>query len=245
MNFLICISHVPDTTTKIQFTPDKKSLNKTGVTYIPNPYDEFGLSRALEFKEAGKGEKVTVITVGGPETEATLRRCLAVGADDAIRIDAEPMDAFQVASQIAAWAKDKDYQVIFTGKESIDFNGSQVPGMLAEMLGVSFVSFAIKFDSEGGKAQLEREVDGGSEVMESIFPVVISCQKGIAEWRIPNMRGIMAARSKPLTVIVPANVESKVITTTLDTPPAKSGCVYVANDNPEQLIQLLTEKGII
>jgi len=120
-----------------------------------------------------------------------------------------------------------------------------VPGMLAEMLGVPFVSFAIKFDSEGGKAQLEREVDGGSEVMESIFPVVISCQKGIAEWRIPNMRGIMAARSKPLTVIVPANVESNVITTTLDTPPAKSGCVYLTNDNPEQLIQLLTEKGII
>lgn len=245
MKALICISHVPDTTTKIVFESDGSALNKTGVTFIINPYDEFGLSKAMEIKEKTNDCHITVICVGGAETEPTIRKALAVGADDGVRIDAPAQDAFFVATQIAEWAKGKGYDLIFTGKESIDSNGSAVPGMIAELLDIPVVSFAIQLDMQGNTAVLQREIDGGAEVVESSIPLVISCQKGIAEWRIPNMRGIMAARTKPLQVVPPVDVQARTKAVTYVLPPPKSGCQYVNADQPEELVKILAEKGII
>lgn len=246
LNCLVCISHVPDTTTKIKYDANGLGLDKTGVTFVINPYDEFGLVRAIELQEAAAGAgKITVLTVGRAEVEPTLRKALAIGANDAVRIDADPLDAFFVASQIAAYAKDKNFDLLFFGKESIDNNSSAVPGMVAELLGLDFVSYATQLKAESGKVTLHREVDGGYEVLESGLPLVVSCQKGMAEWRIPNMRGIMAARSKPLAVVPPASVEPAVSTLKFELPPAKTGCTYVPAESPETLIELLHDKGLI
>ena len=245
MKVLVCISHVPDTTTKIQFTPDGKALDKTGVTFVINPYDEFGLVRAIEFKEQSGQGSITVLCVGRAEVEPTLRKALAIGADDAVRIDADPSDAFSVATYIADYARDKGFDMIFAGKESIDHNGSQVPGMIAELLGRPFVSLGIKVDVEGDKVICHREIDGGYEVLEAELPTVVSTQKGVAEWRIPNMRGIMAARKKPLQVVTPTEVEAKVVTSSLQTPPPKAGCHYISPENAQELITILHDKGVI
>lgn len=245
MKSLVCISHVPDTTTKIQYTPDGKALDKNGVTFIINPYDEFGLVRAIEFKEQSGQGNITVLCVGGPEVDATLRKALAIGADDAVRVNAEPLDGMFVAQQIAAYAKDKGFDCIFFGKESIDSNGSEVPGMVAEYLGLPFVSQAIHLTVENGKAKLHRELDGGYESLESSLPVVVSCQKGISEWRIPNMRGIMMAKTKKLDVVTPVAGEAAVSTVKLELPPAKGGCTYIDAEDPGKLVELLVDKGLI
>ena len=213
MKILVCISHVPDTTTKIQFDAEGKHLNKSGVTFVINPYCEYGLSRAIGFKEEGKSVSITACCVGGPEVEPTLRKALAIGANDAVRINANPVEPGYVAKQIAEYARNKEFAIIFTGKESIDFNGSMVPGMIAEHLGYSFVSFATYMELTGEEqATVKREIDGGMEVIDVQLPTVISCQKGISEWRIPNMRGIMAARKKPLSVVSPVEVDARVST---------------------------------
>jgi len=150
MKILVCISHVPDTTTKVQFEADGQALNKTGVTFVINPYDEYGLSRALDFKEKdGKSVSITVVSVGGREVEPTLRKALAIGADDAVRIDKPAVDAYQVAQEIAHYAEPREFDVIFTGKESIDLNGAAVPGLVAEMLKWPLVSFATQMALEG------------------------------------------------------------------------------------------------
>jgi electron transfer flavoprotein beta subunit len=245
MKSLVCISHVPDTTTKIQYTADGKSLDKNGVTFIINPYDEFGLVRAIEFKEQSGQGNVTVLCVGGADVEPTLRKALAIGADDAVRIDAEPLDGMFVAEQIAAYAKGKGFDFIFFGKESIDSNGSEVPGMVAEYLDLPFVSQGIHLTVEGGKAKLQRELDGGYESIESSIPVVVSCQKGIAEWRIPNMRGIMMAKTKKLEVVAAAPGEAAVSTVKLELPPSKGGCVYIDAENAGSLVEMLVDKGLI
>lgn len=245
MKILVCISHVPDTTTKIVFNQDGKSLNASGVTFIINPYDEFGLVRAIEFQEQGKAEQVTVICVGGSEVEPTLRKALAIGANDAVRINANPTDALFVAGQIAAYAKGKGFDIIFAGKESIDYNGGMVPGMIAEMLELPFVSFATKMELAGRGAVLRREVDGGEEVIESTLPVVVSCQKGMSEWRIPNMRGIMASRTKPLLVVEPISVATGVQTSGYAYPSAKGSCVYFNTEESENLVNALHNKGLI
>ncbi|MEZ4688509.1 MAG: electron transfer flavoprotein subunit beta/FixA family protein [Bacteroidia bacterium] len=248
MKILVCISHVPDTTTKIQFEADKKGIIRAGVTYIINPYDEYGLSRAIGFKEEGKSiDAITAIAVGGPEVEPTLRKALAIGATEAVRVDAEATDAFTVATEIAEYAREREFDIIFTGKESIDFNGAMVPGMVAEMLDYPFISFAtyMEVDEEEGTTILHREVDGGYEVVESELPVVVSCQKGIAEWRIPNMRGIMAARKKPLARVNSASGEARVTTDHFEYPPAKGDTRYIDPAQPQQLISALVEKGII
>lgn len=245
MKSLVCISHVPDTTTKIQYTADGKSLDKNGVVFIINPYDEFGLVRAIEFKEQSGQGNITVLCVGGADVEPTLRKALAIGADDAVRIDAEPLDGMYVAQQIAAYAKGKGFDFIFFGKESIDSNGSEVPGMVAEYLDLPFISQAIHLTVDGGKAKLHRELDGGYESLESSIPAVVSCQKGISEWRIPNMRGIMMAKTKKLEVVAPVAADAAVSTVRFELPPAKGGCVYIDADNAEQLVDLLNEKGLI
>ena len=245
MKFLVCISQVPDTTTKITFTPDKKALNTQGVQFIINPYDEIALTRALEIKEA-QGGTVTVINVGGANTEPNLRKALAIGADDAIRINAEPTDAYFVAFQIAEVAKKNSYDVILTGKESIDYNGGQVPMMLGELLGIPSVSVATKLDINGTAATLEREIDGGKEVIETKLPFVAAAQKGMAEPRIPNMRGIMTARTKPLAVVEPAACSMLSSSVQYDLPPAKGECKMIDPNNVGELVHLLhTEAKVI
>ena len=245
MKFLVCISQVPDTTSKITFTPDKKSFNTQGVQFIINPYDEIALTRALELKEALNGT-VTVINVGQTNTEASIRKALAVGADDAIRINAEPTDAYYVAFQIAEVAKKNSYDVILTGKESIDYNGGQIPTMLGELLGIPSVSVATKLDITGTTATLEREIDGGKEVVETKLPFVAGGQKGMAEPRIPNMRGIMSARTKPLAVVEPAACDRLSNSAQFDLPPAKGECKMISPDNVAELVNLLhTEAKVI
>lgn len=246
MKILVCISHVPDTTTKIQFEADGSSLNRAGVTFVINPYCEYGLSRAIGFREAGVSVEITAISVGGAEVEPTLRKALAIGADNAIRINAEATDSAFTAQQIADYAREKAFDIIFTGKESIDFNGSMVPGMIAEHLGYSFVSFATGMELKGDSAaEVKREVDGGYEVMDVSFPTVISCQKGIAEWRIPNMRGIMAARKKPLAVIDPTGASEVINTVKFDYPPAKGETKYFEVEQADALAGELVAKGLI
>lgn len=240
MKFLVCISNVPDTTTKINFT-DNKALNTNGVQFIINPYDEIALTRALEIKEA-KGGTVTVINVGGATTEANIRKALAIGADDAIRINAEPEDAYFVAFQIAEIAKKNQYDVILTGKESIDYNGGQVGSMLAELLQFPYVSTATKLEISDS-ASLEREIDGGKEQVSCKLPFVASAQKGMAEPRIPNMRGIMSARTKPLQVIEPVACEKLTASVKFEQPPAKQACKLVDKDNVGQLVELLHKEA--
>jgi electron transfer flavoprotein beta subunit len=245
MKLLVCISHVPDTTTKITFTPDGKAFNTGGVQFIINPYDEMALTRALELKES-LGGTVTVINVGTAATEPTLRKALAIGADDAIRINAEPSDALFVAAEIAAVAKNEKYDIIMGGRESIDYNGCQVMGMMAGFLEIPSVAIATKLDVAGTVATLEREIDGGKEVVSVNLPFVVSAQKDFAEPRIPNMRGIMSARTKPLKVVDPTSAEKPTVSVAFQTPPPKSECKMISPEHPEELISLLhTEAKII
>ncbi|HTL83293.1 MAG TPA: electron transfer flavoprotein subunit beta/FixA family protein [Bacteroidia bacterium] len=240
MKILVCISNVPDTTTKIAFTPDGKALNKTGVQFIINPYDEwYALVRALELKEASGAGAVTLIHVGPAENDAIIRKGLAIGADDAVRIDADPADAYFVAEQVAAYAKDKAYDLILTGKETIETNSSLVGGMLAEMLNLPFVSLASKLDVAGNVATVENDVDGGTAVLEVQLPAVISCQKGMAEARIPNMRGIMAARTKPLAVVAVTN--PSILTSVESFTPAegRKAVKMIDPNNMDELVSLL------
>ncbi len=239
MKLLVLLSQVPDTTARIAFTAGDTQYDAGGVTFIVNPYDEwYALVRALELKEA-QGGSVTTVTVGGADTEATIRKALAIGADDAVRIDAKPNDAFEVAEQVAAWAKDKGFDLILAGKETIDHNGGQVGGMVAELLNLPYVPLVSKLDVAGGTATIERDVTGGVEVLDVKLPMVLSAAKGMAEQRIPNMRGIMAARTKPLTVVPAANVESVAATVKFELPPPKQAVKMIPADNAGQLIDLL------
>jgi electron transfer flavoprotein beta subunit len=242
MKILVCISHVPDTNTKIQIDGSGKSIVKQGVTFVICPYDEFALARAAEFKEKN-GDSVTLISVGGPEVDATLRKGLSVTGDAAVRVNAEPKDAFFVAKQIAEYARGQNFDLIMFGKESIDYNGSAVSGMVAEMLDMPDVSFATSIEVNGTTARLTREIDGGKEILECPLPLVLSAQKGLAEWRIPNIKGITAARSKPLTVVEPVSVSDATETVSLQLPPAKQGCQYLQADETDKLVQILAEKG--
>ena len=247
MKALVCISHVPDTTTKIKYTADGKSLDKNGVTFVINPYDEFGLVRAIEEKEKTGSGSVTVLTVGkAGEVDSSLRKALAIGADDAVLLASDgDLDGRGVAEQIAQYAKAHSFDAIFMGKESIDHNNSEVPGMVAELLGMPFVSLCTKLEIEGDKALMHREVDGGYEKVEATLPVVVSCQKGIAEWRIPNMRGIMMARKKQLVTENYGDNTAYVNTVKLELPPEKSGCEYIDPAEAEKLVSILHDKGII
>ncbi len=244
MKILVCISHEPDTTAKISFTDDNKTNNKDNVQFIISPYEELALTRALELKEA-KGEgTITVINVGGTETEPTLRKALAMGADDAIRVNAEASNAYFVATQIAEVAKANAYDIILTGKESIDYNGGQVGEMIAEILDIPSITSVSAIDVEGNKATLEREIDGGYEKMECEFPFVGSGQKGIApEPRIPAMRGIMMARKKPLAVVDATSDDKLTEVEVHSLPEPKGACKMVDADNAKELIRLLHEEA--
>jgi electron transfer flavoprotein beta subunit len=239
MKILVCISNVPDTTTKVGFTNNDTTFNTAGVQFIINPYDEwFALVRALELKEA-QGGNVTIIHVGIADSEATIRKGLAIGADDAVRIDVDPADAFAVAEQIAAYAKDKGFDLIMAGKETINYNGAMVGAMIAELMNLPFVSLATKLEVVNNVATIEHDIDGGTEVLECALPLVLSANKGMAEARIPNMRGIMAARSKPLQVLPATNTDKLTSVVSYSLTPGRTECKYIDAATPEKLIELL------
>ena len=241
MKILVCISHVPDTTSKINFTDNNTAFDTNGVQFVINPNDEFGLTRAMWFKEK-QGASVDVINVGGPETEPTLRKALAIGADSAIRVNTPAVDGFQVAKELSKVAKDGGYDLIIAGRESIDYNGGMVPGMLAAFIEASFVNTCINLEIEGDKATAIREIDGGKETVTASLPLVVGGQKGIVEesdLRIPNMRGIMMARKKPLNVVEPSGSETETKAVEFEKPAPKGAVKLVSPDNLDELINLL------
>lgn len=244
MKILVCISKTPDTTTKIAFTDNNTKFTADGVQWIINPYDEwYSLVRAIELKEADPSTIIHLVTVGSADADAIIRKALALGGDEAIRVDAELHDSFNIASQIAQVAKEGQYDLIFTGKETIDYNGSSIGGMVAELLNLPYISLATKFSLDNGIATVVREIDGGEETNETALPLVVSCQKGMAEQRIPNMKGIMGARSKPLKVVAPVAVEELTSIDRFELPPAKAGVKLVSADQPEELVRLLHEEA--
>jgi electron transfer flavoprotein beta subunit len=239
MNILVCISKVPDTTSKISFTDNDTKFNTAGVQYIVNPSDEwYALVRALELKET-LGGNVTIITVGTAEDEAIIRKALAIGADDAVRINAEATDSYFVASQIAAYAASKNFDLILTGKETIDHNNAEVGGMIAGILNWDYVNPVNKLDISGTTARMESESGGATYVLEASLPLVISAAKGMADQRIPNMRGIMAARTKPISVVESNGASARAVITQFTLPPAKGSVKLVAPENMEELVALL------
>ncbi|MEO6304146.1 MAG: electron transfer flavoprotein subunit beta/FixA family protein [Bacteroidia bacterium] len=247
MKILVAISNVPDTTSKIQFTDGDTKFNSAGITFVINPYDEwYALVRALEIKEAHLAEKVTLIHVGLTDSEATIRKGLALGADDAVRVDSNGPDAFFVSEQIANYAKENGYDLILVGKETINYNGASVGGMIAGILDLPFISLATKLDIAGNKATVEQDVDGGTQVVECELPVVISCAKGMAEQRIPNMRGIMAARTKPLTVVAATGTTPLTAIKSYVLNPGRTTVKMISEDNLDELVSLLhTEAKVI
>jgi len=241
MKILVCISHVPDTTSKINFSEGDTKFDTNGVQFVINPNDEFGLTRSMWFKEK-QGASVDVVNVGGPETEPTLRKALAIGADGAIRVNTAAKDGFYVAKQLAKVVSDGNYDVIIAGRESIDYNGGIVPGMLAAMTNANFVNNCIGLEVEGNTATVSREIDGGKEVVSTTLPLIIGGQKGLvqeSDLRIPNMRGIMMARKKPLNVIEPVDADSNTISVKFKKPAQKGAVKLVDADNLDELVNLL------
>lgn len=231
---------MPDTTAKIAFSDNNTVFNNQGVTYIINPYDEwYALVRALELKESGAATAVHMITVGKADAEPVIRKALALGGDEAIRIDADSNDTYQVAALIADYAKTQGYDLVLCGKESIDYNNGSVGAMIAELLDMNFIGFAAKIDVAGTTVTVQREIDGGEETDSCPLPLVISTQKGVAEARIPNMRGIMAARTKPLKVVAPAAISALSNIVSYEMPPAKSGVKMIDAENMDELVKLL------
>ncbi len=247
MKILVCISQVPDTTTKISFADNNTHFNTQGVQFIINPYDEwYALVRALELKESGAATAVHLVTVGKAEAEPVIRKALALGGDEAIRIDTDSSDPYVVAAQIAAYAKAENYDLVLCGKESIDYNNGVTGAMLAELLGMNYIGFATRLDMDGNTATVKREIEGGEETDSCSLPLVVSCQKGMAEARIPNMRGIMAARTKPLKIVAPADIQPLSNIVSYELPPAKTGVKMISPENMDELVSLLhTEAKVI
>lgn len=244
MKILVCISKTPDTTAKIAFTDNNTKFDANGVQWIINPYDEwYSLVRAIELKEADASTIIHLVTVAAADADPIIRKAFALGGDEAIRVNADSHDSFYIASQIAEVAKQGGYDLVFTGKETIDYNGSSIGGMVAELLDLPYISLATKFELSGKKATVTREIEGGEEVCEVELPVVVSCQKGVAEQRIPNMRGIMAARTRPLKVTEPATVNALTTVSSFELLPAKAGVKLVSPDNVEELVRLLKEEA--
>jgi electron transfer flavoprotein beta subunit len=245
MKILVCITHVPDTTSKINFKDNNTKFDNSGVQFIIGPYDDYALARAVELKDA-TGSTLTVVNVGLSDTEPTIRKALAIGADDAIRVNAEPSDSFFVATQIAEVARAGAYDLILMGRESIDYNSGVVHGIVGELLGIPSVSPVMKLDIEGTLAKMTREIEGGKEFLEVNLPFVAGCQEPIAEWKIPNMRGIMSARTKPLKVVEAKAVDSGVKLQKFELPPPKGSVKMIPADNVGHLVTLLkTEAKVL
>lgn len=242
MKILVCITHVPDTTTKISFSADGSEFNSAGVQYIIGPYDDFALARAIELKEA-LGGTVTALNVGLAETEPTIRKALAIGADDAIRINADPKDAWFVANEIATIAKGAGYDLILMGRESIDHNSGMVHGFVGELLGIPSISPVMKLEVSGSTVTVSKEIEGGKEIIESSLPIVAGCQEPIAEWKIPNMRGIMSARTKPLKVVEPSSNEVIAKTLKFELPEPKGSCKMFDPSDVSALVSALQSEA--
>lgn len=244
MKILVCISKTPDTTAKIAFTDNNSKFADAGVQWIINPYDEwYALVRAIELKEKDSTVELHLVTVGAADAEAVMRKALALGGDGATRVNLESDDSFAVAAEIAAVAQNGNYDLVLTGKETINYNSSSVGGMVAQLLGRPYVSHATKLDVEGNALAVKREIEGGEESVKVSLPAVISCQKGMAEQRIPNMKGIMGARTKPLTVAEPTNSDVYTSIVSYDLPPAKAGVKMIPAENAEELVRLLHEEA--
>lgn len=244
MKILVCVSHVPDTTSKINFIDNGTKFDSNGVQFIIGPYDDYALARAIEIKEANAGTTVTVLNVGLADTEPTIRKALAIGADDAIRVNAEPTDSFFVANQIAEHAK--GYDLVLMGRESIDYNGGVVHAMVGELLGIPSISPVMKLDLDGTTAKMSREIEGGKESVEASLPLVAGCQEPIAEWKIPNMRGIMSARTKPLKVVEPKATNASVSVQKFELPAPKGAVKMISADNVAELVtRLKTEAKVL
>lgn len=246
MKILVCISNVPDTTTKVRFTDDNKQFDTTGVQWVINPWDELALTRSLQLKEDSNNaiEKVTVAHVGEKGSEATIRKALAIGADDAIRVNADPRDAFFVSAQLAEVVKQNDFDIIFAGIESSDYNGAAVGGMLAEQVGLPSVSAISSFEIEDDQVKITRDIDGGKEEVTSELPMVAIVQKGIAlEPRIASMRGIMMARKKPLNVMEPVDADALTEIESFELPKGKPPCKMIDPENVEELVDLLQNEA--
>ena len=245
MKILVCITCVPDTTAKISFTDGDTKFNKTGVQFICGPYDDYALSRAVELRDQ-LGGTVTVLNVGEAENDVVIRKCLAIGADDAIRVNCEPTDSYFVAEQISFLATQGAYDLILMGRESIDYNGGQVHGIVGELLGIPSYSPVMKLEIEGTTVKLAREIEGGKEYLEAQLPLVLGCQEPIAEWKIPNMRGIMTARSKPLKVVEPVGDNLLTSIQKYELPASRGAVKLIAADEAEKLIDLLrTEAKVL
>ena len=242
MNILVCITHVPDTTSRIAFTDNNTKFDKSGVQFIIGPYDDYALARAVELKDQ-TGGKITVLNIGEAETEPTIRKALAIGADEAIRVNADPVDSLFVARQIAHYAKDGSYDLILMGRESLDFNGGMVHGMVGELLDIPSISPVMTLDIEGTTAKMTREIEGGKEFVEVELPFVAGCQEPIAEWKIPNMRGIMSARTKPLKVVDPVDEQPATTLQNYELPPPKGKVKMVDADNVDELVRLLKNEA--
>ena len=244
MKILVCVSKTPDTTSKIAFKDGNTPFDDAGVQWIINPYDEwYALVKAIELKEKDPSITIHLVTVGAADCDPIIRKALALGGDEAFRINADSNDGYYIAAQIAELAKQNQYDLIFTGKEAIDYNSAAIGGMIAELVDLPYISLATLFELNGTTATITREIEGGEEVAEISLPVVVSCQKGMAEQRIPNMRGIMAARTKPLKIVAPAAIDTLTSIVSFELPPAKAGCKMVAADNVPELIRLLHEEA--
>lgn len=244
MKILVCVTKTPDTTSKIAFTDNNTKFAQAGVQWIINPYDEwYALVRAIELKEKDPSTAIHLVTVGAADAEPIIRKALALGGDEAYRVNAESPDSFYIASQIAAIAKAGAYDLVLTGKETIDYNGSSIGGMLAELLDMPYVALATRLELAGTTATINREIEGGEEICSVALPVVISCQKGMAEAKIPNMRGIMAARTKPLKVSEPVQTDQLTSVQSYELPPPKTGVKMIPADKPEELVTLLREQS--
>ena len=244
MKILVCISKTPDTTAKIAFTDNNTKFAADGVQWIINPYDEwYSLVRAIELKEADPSITIHLVTVATADADPIIRKALALGGEEAIRVNADSADSYFIAAQIAAVAKEGQYDLVMAGKETIDYNGASIGGMVSELLDLPYVSLATKLDLAGNTATIVREIEGGEETDSVDLPFVISCQKGMAEQRIPNMKGIMSARTKPLKVVEPVAVDALTTIASFELPPAKAGVKLVSADNPEELVRLLHEEA--
>jgi len=245
MNILVCISPVPDTTSKINFKDGNTAFETQGIQFIINPNDEFGLTRAIHLQQK-IGAQVTVVTVGDASCESILRKCLAIGADRAIRVDLQPQDGFQVATQLAALCKKSSYDIIITGRESIDYNGGMVGGVLAVQLEMPYVPNCVHLELNGNEVILQREIDGGKESLSAQLPILIGAQKGLVEEKdliIPNMRGIMQARQKPLEVVMPIEEAPATEVEKYEKPPEKEAVKLVDAEDIDGLIDLLTNEA--
>ncbi|MCB0642054.1 MAG: electron transfer flavoprotein subunit beta/FixA family protein [Phaeodactylibacter sp.] len=243
MKLLVCVSKTPDTTAKIAFKDSNTAFDETGISFIMNPYDEwYALVRAVELQEANGGS-VTILNVGPAANDAVIRKGLAIGADEAVRIDADPKSSLYIARQIAHYAKEQGFDIIFFGKETIDYNGSEVGAMVAEYLDMPFISYGTHLEVDGNQATVTRDIEGGSEVVVLQTPFAVSAAKGMAEQRIPSMRGIMMAKRKPLQVLQPVAMDDLTEAVEYELPPAKSAVKLIDPENMEELVRLLHEEA--